>query len=333
MALRRRGSPGAASPSRRTRPSGARRGFVGGSCSLLQRRGSSGRPAPDQQPGARRCGRSPMQGRVAAASSAGVPRAATYAANSGSTSPCRAQSSSVADSSVVRSRQCRGRRPSTVVGVEPVGRGEHGQPAAQHVVAERRQPVAVADQAVRASRIDAWPRRYAERRRARCGRSGGPRHRIRRARRPKDSAESDPGHANVHESSDEEGVAGQIQGPALNIGAGGAGGEDCLGRHARELRDRRSAQGTWAARERRRRRSGRRPRRTARRGRWCSTGTGPSGARAQVRGDAWRGACATAHARDHGSRRYRPRLRFDRCEVVPTIADEEPQVLTARSRA
>ena len=223
-------------------------------------------PRAPPQPGA---GRVPdrHQGR-AAASSAGVPRAATYAANSGSTSPCRAQSSRVAESRVVRSRVAAdgGRH---VVG-QAVGRDEHGQPAAEDVVAEGCEAAAVADEPVQQVDIDLG--RESEGGEPSCGRSGGPRLRNRRARRPKDSAEIDPGHANIHESSDAEGVAGQIQGPALNIGAGGAGGENRLGRHARDLRGQAQGAGHLGGpRERRRRRSGRPPRRTARR----ATGAAP----------------------------------------------------------
>ena len=59
----------------------------------------SSRPRPDEWP--------TVASDAARASSSGVPRAATNAANSGITSPCSAQSSSVAESSVVRSRCAR----------------------------------------------------------------------------------------------------------------------------------------------------------------------------------------------------------------------------------
>ena len=161
-----------------------------------------------------------------------------------------------------------------VVG-EAVGGDQHRQPAAQHVVAQRGQAAAVADELAQDRGVDRWAERAGLReprqqsgRRARerlrpvaggpvprgrghrppaigerrvggepvsaCGRSGGPRHRIRRARRPiKDSAGVDSGYANIHESSDPEGVTGQTQGPALNIGAQRLRREHPGGRHAR----------------------------------------------------------------------------------------------------
>ena len=219
-----------------------------------------------------------------------------------------------------------------VVG-QAVGRDEHGQPAAEDVVAERRQAAAVADERVQQPlRPDVRDERGWRAASPRCGRSGGPRLRNRRARRPKDSAEIDSGHANIHESSDAEGVAGQIQGPALNIGAGGAGGENYLGRHARDLRA--AGAGRRAPgrpRERRRRRSGRPPRRTGRR----ATGAAPGPVR-PVRSAGARRRVAVRLPTTHQGPRF-PTLSaavtFDRCEVVPTIPEEAPQVLTARSRA
>ena len=160
---------------------------------------------------------------------------------------------------------------------EPVGGDQDRQPSAQHVVAQRGQAAAVADELAQDCGVDALRevRKIVEGFDSRvggepvsacgrsredrcregaaighkttgdasrvggepvsaCGRSGGPRHRIRRARRPiKDSAGVDSGHANIHESSDPEGVAGQTQGPALNIGAQRLRREHPGGRHAR----------------------------------------------------------------------------------------------------
>ena len=136
------------------------------------------------------------------------------------------------------------------------------------------------------------------------------------------TAEIDSGNANIHESSDAEGVAGQIQGPALNIGADGAGGEHYLGRHARDLR--RQAQGAGhlggqgsddtdaAAGHLDVQRGGRlvqHPDGSVRRG-------------AQVRDDAGRSACRP-RIRDHGSRRYRPPLHLTAvrlCQRSPRTA-------------
>ena len=74
--------------------------------------------------------------RIRAATAAGSPGRPTverYAANSGSTSPCRAQSSNVAESSVVRGSGVAHRRDR--LGVEPTGGPEHRQPTGEHVVA------------------------------------------------------------------------------------------------------------------------------------------------------------------------------------------------------
>ena len=127
---------------------------------------------------------------------------------------------------------------------EAVAGDQDRQPSAQHVVAQRGQAAAVADELAQDFGVDALRevRKIFEGRDSRvggepvsaCGRSGGPRHRIRRARRPiKDSARVDSGYANIHESSDPEGVTGQTQGPALNIGAQRLRREHPGGRHAR----------------------------------------------------------------------------------------------------
>ena len=86
-----------------------------------------------------------------------VPSAASHAANSGITSPCIAQSSSVADSSVVRCRQRADRRVD--VRRRDPGGPVHREPAAQHVVAVRRQPVSAADQGGHVDRLRGVPER------------------------------------------------------------------------------------------------------------------------------------------------------------------------------
>ncbi len=89
-------------------------------------------PAPEVAP--------TLSSSVARSFSASVPRAAIQAPSSGSTSPCRAQSSRVADSSVVRS-QVGPDRPVDVGGGHARS-AVQGEPAAQDVVAERGEPVA-----------------------------------------------------------------------------------------------------------------------------------------------------------------------------------------------
>ena len=333
----RRGSPGGASTESAYAPERSSTcDFVGGSCRILQSRGSRARAGRPTTARRRTCARSPCRA-AAAASSAGVPRAARYAANSGSTSPCRAQSSRVADSRVVRSRV-----PRTAAATSSVRRSVATSTASQpHSTSSpsgvRPPPLptrpcstsaSIAKDRSRGREMPRWRRAASPR----CGRSGGPRLRIPRARRPKDSAEIDPGNANIHESSDAEGVAGQIQGPALNIGAGGAGGENYLGRHARDLRRQAQRAGHLGGpRERRRRRSGRPPRRTARRATGAAPATGPSGA--ERRCATTRGGAPADHAWQ-GPRfpTLSAAVTFDRCEVVPTIPEDGASSVDSQER-
>ena len=136
------GSPGAGSPSRRTRRGGARRGVSSCGHPLQARRARGGAPSSSPRPG-RVADRAPAL--RARGSSSAVPSAASQAANSGITSPCIAQSSSVADSSVVVGASVR----TAVVDLRrrDPGGPVHREPAAQHVVAVRRQAVAAPDQA------------------------------------------------------------------------------------------------------------------------------------------------------------------------------------------
>ncbi len=92
----------------------------------------------------RRCGRSGPAPPPVSSHRCRAP--ASQAANSGITSPCIAQSSSVAESSVVVVRQG-ARTAASTSGVAIRGRAVHRQPAAQHVVAVRRQPVAAPHEA------------------------------------------------------------------------------------------------------------------------------------------------------------------------------------------
>ena len=101
-------------------------------------------PAPEVAPTAWRA-------RTRAGSSS-VPSARSHAAYSGSTSPFMAQSSSVADSRVVRS----GAVPHDLVDLgrrDPGGPVER-QPAGEHVVPERGQSLATTEQVGGRGRVD-----------------------------------------------------------------------------------------------------------------------------------------------------------------------------------
>ena len=194
------------------------------------------------EPGARPAGRRPevwpTPARAAAAAALGrrCRGRRAYAANSGSTSPCSAQSSSVADSSVVRSRRAADR------GVDVVGRRPRRPGARPASRRARRRRAASGRRRGRRGR-----RASAERRAAGGGepggRSGGPRHRMRRARRPQDLP-SRSGHANIHESSDRRGCR-PAQGPVAQLAA--SRGEPTGRRPGSATR---SAHGTAAARRR-----------------------------------------------------------------------------------
>ena len=109
---------------------------------------------------------------VVAASSPGVPRAETYAANWGSTSPRSAHSSSAAESRVVRGRSAR--TCASWSGVCDAGGAVHRDPAADHVVAEGREAAAAPDEQRRAAGAGRPAR----------ARSAGPGWRARRAPAP-----------------------------------------------------------------------------------------------------------------------------------------------------
>ena len=100
-------------------------------------------PSPSPESASRAPSTSPRPGGVPAeplAPPSTGPVPASQAANSGTTSPCIAQSSSVAESSVVVPPATA--PAASTSGVGRPARAVHRQPAAQHVVAVRREPVA-----------------------------------------------------------------------------------------------------------------------------------------------------------------------------------------------
>ena len=248
------------------------------------------------------------------------------AANSGSTSPGRAQSSSVAERTVVRSRAARDGAPTSVGRV--AGRDEHGQPAAQDVVAERRESAAVADEAVQRLVVDA--RGAGRGRRALLRPVGGPRLRDPRARRPKDVCRGRSGDATSTNRPTRRGSPARTGSRARHRGCRRRRREPARPTRPRPERAAAGAQGTWAA-------AGattptQRPATSTytAAGDRCSTRTGPSAAeRGARRREAVR--LPTTH---QGPRfpTLSAAVTVDRCEVVPTIP-EWAQVLTCRSPA
>ena len=140
----RSGSPGGASPSRRRRPSGARRGVVMPPPSQV-RRAPAARPRPGRGPSCARSARTCLD----------RPRAGQ---------PGRELGHHLAGHRALqqRGRQQRrrpGQRPHLRVhrGSLDPGAPRHREPAAEHVVAVRRQPVAATDQARRRRRHPGCP--------------------------------------------------------------------------------------------------------------------------------------------------------------------------------
>ena len=173
------------------------------------------------------------QGAGRAASSAAVPSAARYAANSGSTSPCSAQSSSVADSSVVRSSTARGPRVGHVVG--RAGRSRRARRASRRARRRRAGSGRRRCRRGRAGRaVDACGQTGSSAR-LDHGRVGGePGLRPVGGAAPPHASGSPPDRTlprsirGTRTSTNRpiaEGVTGQTQGPALNIGAQRVRGE------------------------------------------------------------------------------------------------------------
>ena len=119
-------------------------------------------PAPEVLPTASRAVRA--RPRVA-----GAPRRRASRPSSGSTSPSSAQSSSVAESSVVRPSPAR--TAASTSGVGDPGRAVGRQPPAEHVVAQRGEPVAAAEQG--RDGVDGQAGRGGRTRQARPPRPGG----------------------------------------------------------------------------------------------------------------------------------------------------------------